>query len=348
MVYDIVIIGAGPAGSTFAREVAKSGLSIMLIDGQDETNKKPCGGLLSPDAQKALAYFDLSLPKEVLVDPQIFSVKTIDVCSKRIRKYQRCYLNMDRYAFDKWLVSLVPESIEICNGKCLDIVEENGIFNLTLKIDGEKKKVQAKYLVGADGAKSMVRKKFFKQKVMRYTAIQQWFEMSDNVMPFYSCIFDEKTSPSCSWSICKDDYFIYGGCFEHTDSRKAYDEQKKRVMQFADFKMDKCIKTEACMALRPRKYSDFQTGKNGVFLIGEAAGYISPSSFEGISNAIVSGNELAKAFLNKDSFKSIHKVYRRGTRKLRRKLVKKMIKRWFMYTPFARNIVMSTGLKSIE
>ena len=77
MVYDIVIIGAGPAGSTFAREVSKSGLSVMLIDGQDETNKKPCGGLLSPDAQKALAHFDLSLPKEVLVDPQIFSVKTI-------------------------------------------------------------------------------------------------------------------------------------------------------------------------------------------------------------------------------------------------------------------------------
>lgn len=265
MAYDIVIIGGGPAGSTFAREVARSGLSIMLIDGQNESNKKPCGGLLSPDAQKALAHFDLSLPKEVLVNPQIFSVKTIDVCSKNIRKYQRCYLNIDRYAFDKWLVSLIPNSVEICNGICTKIVEKDGLFNLIVNVNGEKKNIQAKQIVGADGAKSMVRKRFFKQKVMRYTAIQQWFELSNKTMPFYSCIFDKETSPSCSWSICKDDYFIFGGCFEPKDSRKAYEEQKKRIKQFTGFHMDKCIKTEACMALRPRKYSDFQTGKDGVF-----------------------------------------------------------------------------------
>jgi uncharacterized Zn finger protein len=33
---------------------------------------------LSPDAQKILAQFDICLPKSVLVDPQIFSVKTAD------------------------------------------------------------------------------------------------------------------------------------------------------------------------------------------------------------------------------------------------------------------------------
>lgn len=73
-------MGAGPAGSTLARLIDKK-YKVMLIDGQTETNSKPCGGLLAPDAQKALAELNLTLPKDVLVDPQIFSVKTIDVDS---------------------------------------------------------------------------------------------------------------------------------------------------------------------------------------------------------------------------------------------------------------------------
>lgn len=61
--FDIAVIGAGPAGATFARLMAGQGLNILLLDGQEEHNSKPCGGLLAPDAQKALAHFDLFCPK---------------------------------------------------------------------------------------------------------------------------------------------------------------------------------------------------------------------------------------------------------------------------------------------
>ena len=75
--YDIAIIGAGPAGAVFAKEIAQSkpDWKILLIDGQSPDSAKPCGGLLAPDAQKLLARFDLVLPKSVLEDPQIFAVE---------------------------------------------------------------------------------------------------------------------------------------------------------------------------------------------------------------------------------------------------------------------------------
>lgn len=60
------------------------------------TSPRPCGGLLSEDAQRSLARYDITLPKDVLVDPQIFSVKTIDLGAGLVRHYQRTYLNMDR------------------------------------------------------------------------------------------------------------------------------------------------------------------------------------------------------------------------------------------------------------
>ena len=135
MQYDAAIIGAGPAGATLARRLAQQSpeLKILLLDAQDEGHKKPCGGLLAPDAQKTLAHFDLVLPKSVLADPQIFAVETMDLRTRRVRYYQRYYLNMDRYAFDRWLVSLVPPTVEIVRGRCTAVSRTDGGFVLTVR-----------------------------------------------------------------------------------------------------------------------------------------------------------------------------------------------------------------------
>lgn len=178
MIYDLIIVGAGPAGATFARLIADSGHRILLLDAQTEQNKKPCGGLLAPDAQKALAHFDLVLPKEVLVGPQIFSVKTIDIARGQTRHYSRHYLNIDRYAFDKWLVSLIPPAAEQLCGKCVDIQREGDLFALTVVSGGKTSSLRTRQLVGADGANSIVRQRLFGDAVMHYVAIQQWFRAS--------------------------------------------------------------------------------------------------------------------------------------------------------------------------
>jgi len=113
--YDIAIIGLGPAGATLAR-LLDSSFSVVAIDKKVDREtgfRKPCGGLLSQDAQKALSRFDLTLPKDVLVDPQIFAVKTLDIKTGIIRHYQRFYINLDRHKFDLWLRGLVPGTVKI-------------------------------------------------------------------------------------------------------------------------------------------------------------------------------------------------------------------------------------------
>ncbi len=59
--YDIVIVGSGPAGSTLARLIHNK-YKVLIIDKRDLKNEnsnnslnKCCGGLLSPDAQKMIA-----------------------------------------------------------------------------------------------------------------------------------------------------------------------------------------------------------------------------------------------------------------------------------------------------
>ena len=43
MFYDVVIVGGGPAGSSAACTIAKSGLSVLLIDKSEFPRDKCCG-----------------------------------------------------------------------------------------------------------------------------------------------------------------------------------------------------------------------------------------------------------------------------------------------------------------
>lgn len=348
-IFDVIIIGLGPAGSTLARLL--TGKKVLCLDKKTFAPggfEKPCGGLLAPDAQKTLARFDLTLPKSVLVDPQLFSVRTLDLSTGLCRHYQRFYVNMDRTAFDRWLISLIPASVQVQTGVQVTGMarREDASFQVTYLQNGQTRVALAKRVVGADGADSLVRRTFFPHhKIRGYVAVQQWFKESHK-SPFYSCIFDPQNTDCYSWSVSKDGYFIFGGAYPLQNCRQRFENQKK-ALEARGFQFGTPVKTEACRVLRPGGWSEFCLGKNGVFLIGEAAGLISPSSLEGISSAMLSALHLA-ACLGKSPSRLEHRRYARATLGLRLKLWCKLFKCPFMYQPVLRKWIMQSGVQSID
>ncbi len=349
--YDVAVIGAGPAGAVFAREYAQAEKEkrILLIDGQTAEHPKVCGGLLSPAAQKVLAKMDLTLPKSILSDPQIFDVRTVDLPKRLVRHYQRHYLNMNRYAFDQWLLSLVPPTVDVLKGHCCAVTREDNGFLLQIRTNGVMQTFRVSAVVGADGASSLVRGTFFSHMPLRYIAIQQHFtpDRTDTVPP-YSCLFDPLTSEGCSWTISKDGNVIFGGAFEKKNCRAAFEQQRKRVEQILNISLGAPTKTEACLVCAPRRPSDLILGSDGVYLAGEAAGFISASSFEGISGAVLSGKLLARALSNGKNHRTALHLYCKYTRALRFRIIGKFFKRAVLFSAPLRYLIMKSGLFSVK
>ncbi|MDR2869096.1 MAG: FAD-binding protein [Deferribacteraceae bacterium] len=352
--YDLIIIGGGPAGATLARLL--KGMKVALIDkklhsaqsGAISSFQKPCGGLLSPDAQHALANIGLHLPASVLVKPQPSSVKTIDLNSGLVRHYPRNYINMDRHKFDMWLLSLVPETVTCFAGRCTKIEQDNGEYVLTLIAPEEPRQLRAKYIVGADGAYSIVRRTImpYKSRIKKYTAIQQWFLRDASEPSDYIAAFDNSLTDSYAWGLDKDEHFIFGAALPAKNAKHDFEALKEKMCAYG-YSFSKLVKTECCQVLTPLHFSDTFSGNGNAFLIGEAGGFISPSSLEGISYALNTAAILAKVLMTEPEPNRLA-AYKKNLLGLRLKLMLKQLKMPFMYNKQLRRLVMKSGVTAVK
>lgn len=351
--YDIVIVGSGPSGANLARLIGGK-YKVLLIDKRDlenENSKNPsnkcCGGLLAPDAQKMIAKLGLAVPKDVLVDQQLFAVRTIDLTNNLERLYQRFYFNMDREKFDRWLVSILPAEVEKrFNSIFKSFVEIPEGYEIRYIYNGQEVSAKTRVIIGADGAFSRVRKSISKDinTPEKYISIQEWFECP-HPMPYFTAIFDEEISDFYSWIIPKENYILLGSALRPKENTWGNHEMLKAKLTQLGFNFDKKIKTEGAFINRTKKVSQFYTGRDGIALVGEAAGAISPSSAEGISYALKSSLYLAQSL--EEGIDGFLDRYKQKVKDIKLNLLLKNLKSPVMYNPFLRKLAMKSGLQSI-
>ena len=352
--YDLAIIGAGPSGSTLARLIGKE-YRVLLIDKrkmlelpEKVSSSKCCGGLLVPDAQAMLSKLGLGLPKSVLVEPQLFVVRSIDFQQNIEKFYQRFYINMNRHKFDIWLLSLLPDCVDLRLGcEFRYFIKEKDCFILKLKNRGQSFIEKSRIIVGADGSASRVRYLLNNSKPFpkSYIAVQEWVR-SEKKMPYFSSVFDSELTDFYGWTIPKEDYLIIGIALQPRD-RTVYKFNifKQKLVDYG-FNIGKTYKREGALISRPLNINQLSTGSKGVALIGEAAGFISPSSAEGLSYAFKTALMLSET-LDKRQFR-FEKLYRSRGRKLAVNILFKNLKSKFIFNPVLRKIIMKTGFNSLD
>lgn len=100
--YDVVVVGAGPAGSSAAGEAARQGLSVLLIDKNNFPRDKPCGGYLP---KRTLELLKMTLPSEI-IEQHIKGVRLFDgrYQSLMYQSEQQLGITVKREVFDCYLL----------------------------------------------------------------------------------------------------------------------------------------------------------------------------------------------------------------------------------------------------
>ncbi|NLM06031.1 MAG: oxidoreductase [Tissierellia bacterium] len=345
--YDLVIVGAGPAGSNLARLIKDK--KVLILERRDfsKVDGKSCGGLLNEDTKLFLSRLGISIPKEVVKAPQTQILKAYDMDNSLLASYRKDYLNIDRFEFDKYMLGLVGDNVEVKRASFQDARYSSRGLVVSYLEDGEEKEVECKILVGADGGASKVRKEVFPEKKFsrRYLAVQYDFEKIEDV-PYMGAVFSKELTDYYSWFIPKDESIIIGGAFPEGSNVKSKMELLTLMLRARGLVFGEKVSSSGAILIRPSVRSDLFGGESSIALVGESAGLISPSSSEGISFALKSSTALAKAISNNENF--FFEAYGKFLNKEWRRIFLKGLKGNLIYSKGLRGAFMKTGLLKIE
>jgi digeranylgeranylglycerophospholipid reductase len=157
--HDVIVIGGGPAGSTFARYCAAAGMDVLVVDKRREIGVPVrCGEGLG--TREVLAQ-GLELPKRC-ISAEINGARVVAPNGKEIiwRDNQTTGWVLERKMFDKWLCELaVDKGAKVHTyTRATDLIRENGkIAGVKLSHGGrDSYEVRAPLVVSAEGMESLI------------------------------------------------------------------------------------------------------------------------------------------------------------------------------------------------
>ncbi len=156
MTYDVLVVGAGPAGSSLALRVAEKGASVALIDADSFPRPKCCAGWLNGRAVKRLKFLDTARrrTKATPFRHLVFHTAALDETAVYSSRGHLGYI-VDRARFDADLVRQARAAgATPMLGKAVKAIQ-TGEREVSVALEGGKE-VVGRLLIGADGTQSHV------------------------------------------------------------------------------------------------------------------------------------------------------------------------------------------------
>ena len=281
--YDIVIVGAGPAGCSVAKYLEDKGYVVLVVDQEVFPRNKPCAGVLSP---KICSVVDIS---DDVYERPLFGYRVFYPSGNIVEsKFPKNGFIVRREKFDNYLVSLLKNKPKHSK---INIVKD---FSDYAKVSGDNFNCECGFVIGCDGVNSIVRKSLdipgkkiavAAQYEIKYSVdkvdslVGNWFEVYYNLNYGYGWISPMKDSLKVGVGVVSD--YINGSIWDVLD----------------DFTNQDIVRQKCCNGDIVSKESAGipMSGpldvvvKNRVFLAGDAGGFVYPGTGEGIFYAIKSG-----------------------------------------------------------
>ena len=287
--WDVIVTGAGPAGSTAARICAEKGLKVLLIDKEDFPRDKPCGGGLSVSAVKEL---DIKIPDSIIEKTcygmrSIYKGKVVEIQDKKPVAYM-----IKRVAFDNFLFKKAKSSgAAFIKCKCKRVTE----YKNHVSVETDKGIFDTEICIGADGffsrTASSVRD-IFTSREIRFCLVSH-IPLSKNEIEKQMKSFVELDygyiNMGYAWLFPKSDCISAGIGGSGKKGRQLKIDFVKFLKQHG---LRSDIPVQGCYIPVSRLKHPVCTKR--IMLTGDAAGFVDCFSGEGINSALISGRIAAE------------------------------------------------------
>ena len=293
--YDVVVVGAGPAGSSAAIKLARAGASVLLAEKARFPRDKPCGGGLTGRALR-----------QIPVDPGPVVERDVDRFELRLR-YGRSFVRShdaplirmtQRRRLDAFLAERAADAgVELRQGAGVRSLEPDST-GVTATIGSEM--VRADALVGADGANGMVARSVgLGEGIVRGVALE-------GNLPLEALVGDYERTAAIELAVVPGGY---GWVFPKGDHANlgvgGWGSEGPRLRDhLARLARAHGVEPGALTDVRghrlPMRRLGTAPGAGRVLLVGDAAGLVDPLSGDGMYEAFVSARLAARAIVAGD------------------------------------------------
>lgn len=158
MKYDVVVVGAGIAGPIVARNVAKAGFSVLLIDKKSAigTPKQCAEGISKTVFEKYDIPYDRRFINREIYGAKLYSPSGYEL---ELRYKEVSGVILERKVFDKMLAYYAAKAGAdvLARTEAMDVIRKDGkIEGIKAKHEDEPVEIYADIIVAADGVESMV------------------------------------------------------------------------------------------------------------------------------------------------------------------------------------------------
>ena len=327
--FDVIILGAGPAGATCTIALQNSGLKVALLDKDTFPRDKICGDAVSSVAKRILRQIDPALetslldfaPKTNITQAKLYS-PNFKSLSFSFSKVGHCIRRID---FDNWLFELACKNNNATIMQQVKVKEVSTTENFAQVDLADGTILQAPVVVGCDGAHSLVAKKLAGFKVDRkhYSgAVRQYYSnisgltgdalevyFLDGYLPGYFWIFPHTNNQAnvgfgmLSETIANEKIDLKKSLHDIIHTIPEIKERFKNAQPLEDVK-------GFGLPLGSKKQN---ISGHRFILCGDAASLIDPFSGEGIETAMESGKfaaeQIIKSAASKDFTAQTLKAY---------------------------------------
>ncbi len=296
--YDLIVIGAGPAGASAARRASQLGLKTLLLEKEKVPRTKLCGGGVTP---KVLKLLDFNLPEAMMeCTTKSARIHVGESCLSFETNSPLVYMTA-RSKFDTFLTEKAVEAgAELRDGTPVNRIEVTDSY---VEVKAPNVSLQSKTIIGADGMGGPVASyggfyDRWKPEQVSY-AIESEVPVGERVVQDFigaESYFDMYfgVSPAgYGWVFPKDDHLTVGvGCrlSRLRDAHALFNGFVKRIAQLERLNIPK----PQAHLIPLGGAAKVPSASERILLAGDCAGFAEPLFGEGIYFAILGGQIAAQ------------------------------------------------------